>query len=124
MAERYVNPHTDFGFRRLFGTEFNKELLVSFLNALLEGEQVITNVKYLNTEHFGDRFNSRRAIFDVFCENEEGEKFIVEMQNVYQQLFKERSIFCSIFPIREQAQCGDWDFRLKSVYTIRTKPRL
>ncbi len=26
LVEKYINPHTDFGFKRLFGSEFNKEL--------------------------------------------------------------------------------------------------
>ena len=35
MVEKCINPHTDFGFKRLFGSEFNKELLISFLNGLV-----------------------------------------------------------------------------------------
>lgn len=119
MVERYINPHTDFGFKRLFGSEFNKELLISFLNALFRGEQNVKDVTYLNSEQLGDRIDARRAVFDVFCENDKGEKFIVEMQNVYQEFFKDRTIYYSTFPIREQAQRGgDWDFHLYSVYTI------
>ena len=38
MVEKYINPHTDFGFKRLFGSEFNKALLISFLNAMFHGE--------------------------------------------------------------------------------------
>lgn len=118
LNERYINPYTDFGFKKLFGTELNKDLLISFLNALFDGKQVITDVRYMNSEHLGIYSGERRAIFDVNCENEQGEKFIVEMQNVYQQFFKDRSVFYSTFPIREQALQGDWNFELKSVYTI------
>ena len=119
MMERYINPRTDFGFKRLFGSEFNKELLISFLNAMFHGEQTVKDVTYLNSEQLGDRQDERRAVFDVFCENERGEKFIVEMQNVYQEFFKDRTIYYSTFPIREQAQRGgDWDFHLRPVYTI------
>ncbi len=119
MTERYLNPHTDFGFKRLFGSEFNKELLISFLNAMFHGEQNVQEVTYLNSEQLGDRIDARRAVFDVYCENDKGEKFIVEMQNVYQEFFKDRTIYYSTFPIREQAQRGgDWDFHLNSVYTI------
>lgn len=117
--EKYINPHTDFEFKRLFGSEFNKELLISFLNALFHGEQTVSNITYLNSEQLGDRIDARRAVFDVFCENEKGEKFIVEMQNVYQEFFKDRTIYYSTFPIREQAKRGsDWDFHLNPVYTI------
>lgn len=119
MIDKYINPHTDFGFKRLFGSEFNKELLISFLNAMFHGEQNVQDVTYLNSEQHGDRADARRAIFDVYCENDKGEKFIVEMQNVYQEFFKDRTIYYSTFPIREQAQRGgEWDFRLNPVYTI------
>lgn len=119
MIDKYINPHTDFGFKRLFGSEFNKELLISFLNAMFHGEQNVQNVTYLNSEQLGDRVDARRAIFDVYCENDKDEKFIVEMQNVYQEFFKDRTIYYSTFPIREQAQRGgDWDFHLNPVYTI------
>ena len=117
--EKYINPYTDFGFKKLFGTEMNKDLLISFLNALFHDEQVIKDVKYLNSEKLGEGYGDRKAIFDVYCENEEGEKFIVEMQKVEQRYFKDRSVFYSTFPIREQGQRGsDWDFNLKSVYTV------
>ena len=116
--ERYINPYTDFGFKKLFGTEMNKDLLISFLNALLKREHIIKDIKYLPTEHLGVYAN-RRAIFDVYCEDEEGGKFIVEMQNVSQQYYKDRSVFYSTFPIQEQAKVGeDWDFNLKDVYTV------
>lgn len=118
MEERYINPHTDFGFKRLFGSEFNKELLVSFLNALFAGKKEIRNVTYMNSEQLGERIESRRAIFDVYCETTDGERFIVEMQNVYQEFFKDRTIYYSTFPIREQAKKGEWNFHLNGVYTV------
>ncbi len=93
--ERYINPYTDFGFKKLFGTELNKELLMSFLNALFDGKQVVTDIHYLNGEHLGAHVGERRAIFDVYCENDRGEKFIVEMQNVYQQFFTQR-LLCHV----------------------------
>ncbi len=118
LQERYINPYTDFGFKKLFGTEMNKDLLISFLNALFSGHEVVSDVTYLNGERFGDSYVNRKAIFDVYCENEQGEKFIVEMQKAEQDYFKDRSIFYATFPIREQAPRGDWDFRLKNVYTV------
>ncbi len=117
--ERYISLLTDFGFKRIFGTAPNKDLLINFLNSLFSGEQVIRDVTYLNSEHVGDIYAERKAIFDVYCENEHGEKFIVEMQNAYQKHFKDRSLFYSTFPIREQAPQGaDWNFKLDHVYTV------
>lgn len=118
FQDRYINPYTDFGFKLLFGTDMNKELLVSFLNALLFGKKVIKNVTYLNTEHLGTQEYDRRAVFDVYCENEQGEKILVEMQRGEQQFFKDRSLYYATFPIREQAPRGEWDYELKGVYVI------
>ena len=106
IEDRYISLLTDFGFTRIFGTKPNKDLLINFLNSLFDGFQVIKDVKYLNSEHVGDVFVERKPIFDVYCENEHGEKFIVEMQNAY-------------FPIREQAPKGaEWNFKLEHVYTV------
>ena len=117
--ERYISLLTDFGFKRIFGTTPNKDLLINFLNSLFGGKQVVKNVMFLNNEHIGDNPKARKAIFDVFCEGENGEKFIVEMQNAYQEFFKDRSLYYSTFPIREQAKKStDWDFNLSRVYTI------
>ena len=117
--ERYISLLTDFGFKRIFGTAPNKELLIDFLNSMFDGEQVVKDVTYLNSEHVGDVHSDRKAIFDVYCENEKGEKFIVEMQNASQQYFKDRSLYYATFPIREQAQKGaEWNYELKHVYVV------
>lgn len=115
---RYINPYTDFGFKKLFGTPLNKELLISFLNSLFEGKEVISDLTYLNGENLGNGYGDRRAIFDVYCENEKGETFIVEMQKAEQQFFKDRNVFYSTFAIQNQGKKGIWDFNLKGVYTV------
>ena len=118
FGERYINPLTDFGFKRIFGTPFNSDLLVNFLNAVLAGEHVVKNVEYNNVEKFGTNEIMRKAVFDVYCTTEDGSRIIVEMQNVYQSFYKDRSIYYSTFPISEQAKKGDWNYELKDVYTI------
>lgn len=116
--ERYITPYIDYGFKKLFGTEMNKELLISFLNALFMGKETVKDLRYLPNEHFG-QYDSRRGIFDVYCENESGDNFIVEMQNTNQKYYKDQSVLYATFPIQEQAKIGqDWDFELKKVYTI------
>lgn len=118
IYDKYINPYTDFGFKKLFGTVLNKDLLISFLNALLQGEEVIRDISYLNTEHLGTQELDRRAVFDVYCINDKGERFLVEMQKGEQRYFKDRSIYYSTYAIREQAPKGEWDYELKSVYTV------
>jgi predicted transposase/invertase (TIGR01784 family) len=117
--EKYINPFTDFGFKKLFGTEFNKELLIDFLNQVLGERERIQDLTYLNTENLGNTATDRKAFFDLYCKNEQGEKFIIELQNAEQLFFKDRSIFYSTFAIQSQAPKGKkWDYSLKAVYTI------
>ena len=119
FVQKYVNPFTDFGFKKLFGEEPNKDLLLDFLNQLLkEQEGRILDLTYLKTEQVGNTSVDRKAIFDLYCTNERGEKFIVELQKTKQKFFKDRTVYYSTFPIREQAKRDDWNFELKAVYTI------
>lgn len=118
LKEKYINPFTDYGFKRLFGEEPNKDLLMDFLNTLIKKEGKITEITYLKNEKLGLNDGSRKAVFDLYCENERGEKFIVEMQKAKQNYFKDRSVYYSTFPIQDQAIQGDWNFELKAVYTI------
>lgn len=118
LQDRYINLTSDFGFKRIFGSDMNKDLLIGFLNALFSGRHVIKDVTYKSNEHLGTNNDARRAIFDVYCHADDGSRFIVEMQNAYQDFYKDRSVYYSTFPISEQAQKGDWDYELEPVYTI------
>lgn len=80
MQERYINLFTDFGFKKIFGTEVNKDLLIDFLNELLKGKEEIKDLTYLKNEHLGSTPIDRKAVFDLYCENPKGEKFIIELQ--------------------------------------------
>jgi predicted transposase/invertase (TIGR01784 family) len=120
FTEKYVNPFTDYGFKLLFGEEPSKPLLMDFLNELLKEEQgEIVELTYLKNEQLGSGVLDRRAVFDLYCTSETGEKFIVELQKTKQKFFKDRTVYYSTFPIREQAKTGsEWDFELKKVYMI------
>jgi predicted transposase/invertase (TIGR01784 family) len=118
MMAKYINPFTDFGFKKIFGEEASKPLLIDFLNSLLPESDQIVDLNFKNTEQLGLTDNDRKAIYDIYCENEKGEKFIVELQKAKQNYFKERTIYYSTFPIREQAEKGEWNYDLKSIYCI------
>jgi predicted transposase/invertase (TIGR01784 family) len=118
MKAKYLNPFTDFGFKKIFGEEASKPLLLDFLNALLPDDDKIVELTFKNNEQLGQTDLDRKAIYDIYCENEKGEKFIVELQKAKQNYFKERTIYYSTFPIREQAERGEWNYNLKAVYCI------
>ncbi|MCS7037382.1 MAG: Rpn family recombination-promoting nuclease/putative transposase [Saprospiraceae bacterium] len=118
LQDRYVNPLTDFGFKKLFGSEPNKDLLIHFLNQLLPEHHQIQDLTYLSSEKLGFGDDDRRAIFDLYCTSTSGERFIVEVQKAKQKFFRDRSVFYATFPIQEQAKKGEWNFYLDPVYLV------
>ena len=119
VAEKYINPFTDFGFKKLFGTEVNKDLLMDFLNEMILGKDgKIIELKYLTAEQLGRTEYDRKAVYDIYCETDTGEKLIVEMQKAKHNFFEDRTVFYATFPISQQAQKGDWNYELKAVYMV------
>ncbi len=127
----YINPYTDFGFKKLFGEEGSKDLLIDFLNQLLPPEYKIVGLEFRDKEISPEIPEFRTAIFDLYCENERRDKFVIEMQKSRLEFFKDRVILYTTFPIRNQAPKGgvlkivkgeekkvDWNFKLKPVYFI------
>ena len=115
---RYINPYTDFGFKKLFGEETNKDLLIDFLNAVLPAENKIAHLDFRDSEQLPDNVVDRKAVFDIACIGEDGQSFSVEMQKAKQLWFKDRALFYSAFPIQRQAQRGDWNFKLNPVFLV------
>lgn len=117
MTSKYINIFTDFGFKKIFGEEASKPLLMDFLQCLLP-QAHIANISFKDKEKLGKSVEDRKAIFDIYCENASGEKIIVEMQKAKQNYFKDRSVFYATFPIQEQSEKGDWNYELKAVYCV------
>ncbi len=93
--------------------------MIDFLNNLLEEDiDPIQNITYFNNEKLGKQAKDRKAFFDLYCENQKGDKFIVELQRAEQDFFKDRSLYYATFPIQEQAKKGKWNYELTPVYTI------
>jgi predicted transposase/invertase (TIGR01784 family) len=118
LQDKYISLLTDFGFKRIFGTEPNKNLLIDFLNTLLPTHHQIADLTFRNTEQLGSTPIDRKAIFDIYCQAISGERFIVEIQKAKQNFFKDRSIYYATFPVQEQALKGEWNYQLSAVYTV------
>lgn len=116
---KFINPFTDVGFKIIFGQEFSRPRLLDFLNALLEGERVITDLKILDKEQPAIYDGDRSPIYDILCETDSGEKIIVEMQNREHPNFKERMLYYSSEAIVRQGEKGTgWGYDIKAVYII------
>lgn len=117
--ERYVTFFTDFAFKRLLCSEPCKDLLLDFLNALLEKDTGrIESISSMKNEQVGRADYDRRAVYDIYCRNEKGDSFIVEIQKTDQKYFRNRALYYPTFPIAAQAVKGNWDFKLGPVYVV------
>ncbi len=118
MSSTFVNPFTDFGFKKIFGEEASKPHLIDFLNSLLPAFAQIKDLTFKNLEQLPHGEDARKAVYDVYCQGLNGEYFIVELQKIKQVFFKDRTLFYATFPIQDQAKKGDWDYRLEAVYCV------
>ena len=117
IREKYINPFTDFGFKLLFGKEANKDLLMDFLNSFLPQKHQIAELDFRKTAYEGMVEADRKAFFDIFRKSKTGEHFIVEMQKAKHHFFKDRALFYTSYPIREEAKRGsEWTFELPPIY--------
>lgn len=114
----FMNLTTDFAFKHIFGPDSDPQYILSFLNALLEGEKEIVSVTFVDKEHSGDRPDDRALIYDLHCVTATGEKLIIEMQNRYQTHFRDRALVYISADLYHQAKRGNWDYEIKPVYGI------
>lgn len=116
---RFINPFTDIGFKKIFGQEVTKDLLIDFLNDLLVGEKKISDIRFLDKELLPEYLGDRGVIYDIQCTTESGEHIIVEMQNRQQVHFRDRALYYLSRTISHQGERGaEWQFNLKAVYGV------
>ena len=114
---KYINPYTDFGFKKLFEEEANKDLLIHFLNQILPEKHQIKELHFRNPENMSDLLFYEK-LFDIHCKGANEEDFIVEMQKEKLEFFKDRSLFAVTFAIQEQSKQGNWNFKLQHIYLV------
>jgi len=121
VTGKYIDPLVDFAFKKIFGSEPNKYLLIAFLNEVFRGRKHIADLVYNKNEHPGDIKDEGAAIFDLLCTGNNGERFLIEVQRAKQGYFKERALFYTSRLISEQAPKGKrnaWGYNIAEVYLI------
>ncbi len=127
VKARYINPLIDWGFKRLFGSEVNKDILIEFLKVIFP-EYEIEDITYIPAEQLGLMEEDRKAVFDVICRAKDGKDFLVEMQHATQEHFFERALYYTSFPIMKQGRKAhadevtgvkkEWNYELDGVYFL------
>ena len=102
-GQQFAELLCDFMFKRLFGSEANKDVLIGFLNMLLKDVEIV-DVDFIPTEHLGQTEEDRKVVFDISCICKDGRSFIIEMQKGYQKHFRERAVYYTTYPINEQGR--------------------
>ena len=115
-----IKPFVDWGFKFLFGREENKDLLLDFINQLLDPEVRIQNLDYINTELTPDAPDLKRCVVDVLATDEAGNRYLIEMQNVEKQDIRQRLVYYACRLVDQMGRhASDWHYgQIKKVYAI------
>ena len=90
---KFLNPKNDVAFKKIFGSEKNKDILIHFINDILglKGEDTIEHVEFLSPVQDPDIASKKQSIVDILCRDRRGMQIIVEMQASPQQGFEKRA---------------------------------
>lgn len=115
-----INPFVDWGFKYVFGREETKDLLIGFLNLLLKPDVPFSDITYLNPEVIPEQSEMKRCVFDVLCEDTNGDRYLIEMQKVSRTDMTNRLIYyvCRLID-RMGRHSTTWEYSMiKRVYAI------
>ena len=114
---KFLSPRNDFAFKHIFGSEKHQDILIHFLNDMLEfnGDKVIQKVKYLPTNQDPAIAWQKSSLLDVLCEDQKGRQYIVEMQVAKRAGFEKRAQYYAAKTYSRQLNGGENYHDLKEV---------
>jgi len=118
MSQIFIDPLTDFGFKRIFANESHKNITISFLNSILKLKNPIISIEFQNLEKGGYSKDEKKSIFDIFAKDSENREIIVELQRADQTYFIDRSLFYTSKQIVNMGVKGTWNYELSPIYFI------
>lgn len=93
VASKFLNPRNDLAFKRIFGSERNKDILIHFLNDVVDRPSLIEEVTFLKTTQDPEIAPLRVSVVDVMCEDQDKNRFIIEMQLSHEKGFDRRALY-------------------------------
>ncbi len=113
-----INPRVDFAFKKLFGSEENKDLLISLINAIVSREEQVVEVELKNPYNLADYRAGKISILDIKAKAENGRWFNIEMQISEDYNFDKRAIYYWAKLVTEQLSEGMMFKELKKTISI------
>ena len=113
-----INPRVDFAFKKLFGSEENKDLLISLINAIVSEQEQVVEVELKNPYNLADYRAGKMSILDIKAKAENGRWFNVEMQISEDYNFDKRAIYYWAKLVTEQLSEGMMFKELKKTISI------
>ena len=120
VLSKFLDPKNDVAFKKIFGSEKNKDILIHFLNDILgfTGSQQIQSVEFLGTIQNPEIAAKKQSIVDVLCKDAEGVKYIIEMQVATTKGFEKRAQYYAAKAYAQQADKGEKYHDLKEIIFI------
>lgn len=117
MFTKYLDPKNDFAFKKIFGSEKNKDILIHFLNDMITFKEnsPIISVTFLKTVQDPETAAKKTSIVDILCMDEKGNHYIVEMQVAKEKGFEKRAQYYASKAYIAQANNGGEYHDLKEV---------
>ena len=114
---KYLDPKNDIAFKKIFGSEKNKDILIHFLNDILGSfkKNPIVDVEFLPTILNPETAIQKQSIVDVLCKDKEGAKYIIEMQVSATKGFEKRAQYYAAKVYGDQARIGEEYHDLKEI---------
>jgi predicted transposase/invertase (TIGR01784 family) len=114
---KYADLLDDDVFKLVFGQESSKDVMIEFLNQVID-DRTIVDLDFMDKEMKSMDRERKDSVYDMFCKTDDGSRIVVEVQRRKQASYVERTIYYSTFQVRNQVDAGSSDYSFCPVYVI------
>ena len=114
---KYADLLNDYVFKLVFGQESSKDVMIEFLNQVIDDRNIV-DLEFMDKEMKSMDREKKDSVYDMFCKTDDDSRIVVEVQRRKQTTYVERSIYYSTFQVRNQVDAGSTDYAFCPVYVI------
>ena len=114
---KYADLLNDYVFKLVFGQESSKDVMIEFLNQVIDDRNIV-DLEFMDKEMKSMDREKKDSVYDMFCKTDDDSRIVVEVQRRKQTSYVERTIYYSTFQVRNQVDAGSTDYAFCPVYVI------